>query len=87
MQRVVGPALFYTCDASYIGWRNEATSAEVESWVRRWKRNEERKVLVTDKDISRGWEAPAVMVIQRHNIENLVMRTCGFCFMIKIEKA
>ena len=63
----------------------EATSAEVEIWVKKWKRKEEKRALVTDEHISRGWEAPAVMVIGEVMIENLVMRTCGFCFLIKIE--
>ena len=49
------------------------------------KRGEERRVLVTDEYISRGWEAPAVMVIGEYRTENLVMRTSGFCFLIKIE--
>ena len=82
VQRVVGPALLYT----YMGTeKNEATSAEVENWLKRWKRGEERRALVTDENISRSWEAPAVMVIGIDSTENLVMRTCGFCFMIKIE--
>ena len=82
VQRVVGPALLYTYNG---GKKNEATSAEVENWVKKWKRKEERRALVTDEDISRGWEAPTVMVIGEKQTENLVMRTCGFCFLIKIE--
>ena len=53
--------------------------------MKNWKRKEERRALITDDDISRGWEAPAVMVIGEYRTENLVMRTCGFCFLIKIE--
>ena len=83
MQKVVGPALLYTNDGRQKN--GEATSAEVENWVKRWKRGEEKRALVTDDGISRGWEAPAVMVIGEVMIENLVMRTCGFCFLIKIE--
>ena len=82
VQRVVRPVLLYTSNGSA---KNEATEAEVENWVRRWKRGDERRALVTDEYISRGWEAPAVMVIGEDNTENLVMRTCGFCLMIKIE--
>ena len=63
--------------------KSEATEAKVEEWVKRWKRGEERRALVTDQFISRGWEAPAVMVVGKDNTENLVMRTCGFCFLIK----
>merc|ERR1712062_211215 len=62
VQRVVGPALLYTNDGKE---KNEATSAEVEIWLRNWKRGDERRVFVTDVDISRGWEAPAVMVIAK----------------------
>ena len=65
--------------------KNEATSAEMENWLKRWKRGEERRVLVTDEYISRGWEAPAVMVIGEDQTENLVMRTCVFCLLIKLE--
>ena len=82
MQSVVGPTLLYTKDGR---GKNMATSAEVENWLKRWKRKEERRALVTDEDISRGWEAPAVMAIGDIGTENLVMRTCGFCFLIKEE--
>ena len=37
VQRVVGAALLYTD----WGGQGEATEAEVEEWVRRWKRREE----------------------------------------------
>ena len=62
--------------------KNEATGAKVVIW---WKRGEERRILVIDDLISRGWEEPAVMVIGDDQTENLVMRTCGFCLKIKIE--
>ena len=51
VQRVVGPALLYIRDGRE---KNEATSAEVENWVKKWKRAEERRVLVSDESISRG---------------------------------
>ena len=53
--------------------------------MKKWKRGEERRALVTDVEISRGWEAPAVMVVWEESTENPVMRTCGFCFLIKKE--
>ena len=82
VQRVVGAsALLYTKDGSE---KNEATEAEVEEWVRRWKRGEETRALVTDQSTSRGWEAKELMAMGRFTTENLVMRTCGFCFLIKI---
>ena len=46
---------------------------------------EERVALVTDEESSRGWEAPVLMVVVVHGAENPVMRTCGFCFLIKME--
>ena len=79
VQRVVGPALLYTCDGS------KNNISEVENWLMKWKRADERRALITDVEISRGWEAPAVMVIGEAGTENLVMRTCGFCFLIKEE--
>ena len=66
-------------------WKNEATDVEVENLLKKWKRGEERSPLVTDDDISRGWEAPAVMAIGEYSKENLVMRSCGFCFLINFK--
>ena len=51
----------------------------------RWKRGDETRLLITDEDISRGFEAKELVVIAKFRTENLVMRTCGFCFLIKIE--
>ena len=82
LQRVVGPVLLYTHNG---GEENEATEFEVEEWLKKWKRNEEGRVLVIDGEISRGWEADAVVAIGSTQTENLVMRTCGFCFLIKQE--
>ena len=82
VQRVVGPALLYT----YMGTeKNEATSAEVENWLKRWRRGKERRALLTDEEISLGWEGSAVMAVVEHYTENLVMRACGFCFLIRLE--
>ena len=84
VQRVV-EALLYT-SFPYMGRENnEATEAEVEDWLKNWKRGKEKRALVTDEVISRGWEGSAVMAIGSKETENLVMRTCGFCFLIKIE--
>ena len=83
VQRVVGAStLLYTKDGRE---KNEATEAEVEEWVSRWKRGEETRLLITDEHISRGFEAKELLVIAENNTENLVMRTCGFCFLIKLE--
>ena len=40
---------------------------------------------ITDNYISRGWQAKEVLLIGYGATENLVMRTWGFCFFIKIE--
>ena len=83
VQRVVGAALLYTWGGKQ---KNEATEAEVEEWVRRWKRGEEKRALVTDREVSRGWEAKEVLAIGSEvGRENLVMRSCGFCFLIELE--
>ena len=84
VQRVVGAALLYTYDGRE---KNEATEAEVEEWVRRWKRGEEKRALVTDVEISRGWEARELVATGSSSTENLVMRTCGFCLLVKIESS
>ena len=83
VRRVVGAStLLYTGDGSE---KNEATEAEVEEWVSRWKRGEETRLLLTDDRISRGFEAKELLVIARFNTENLVMRACGFSFLIKLD--
>ena len=82
VQRVVGPALLYTCNGSE---KNEATEAEVENWLSGWKSGQEARLLIVDEWISRGWEAKEVLVIGLQGTENLVMRTCGFCFLIQQE--
>ena len=83
VQRVVGAsALLYTHNGSK---KNEATEAEVGEWVSRWKRGDETRLLLTDTEISRGFEAKHLLVVCYFYTENLVMRTCGFCFLIKVE--
>ena len=80
VQRVVGAALLYT-----LTGRKTNSATEVEEWVRRWKKGEETRALVTDDWMSRGWEAKELVAVGSVGIENLVMRTCGFCFLVKIE--
>ena len=65
--------------------KNEATTPEVENWLKMWKRVQERRALLTDQNISRGWEASDVMAVGSSGLENLVMRTCCFCYLTKIE--
>ena len=71
VQRVVGAALLYTYERKIY----EATEAEVEEWLMRWKRGEEKRALVADVYVSRGWEAKEVLAIGLKVPENLVMRT------------
>ena len=80
-QRAVGAALLYTKDGRE---KSEATEAEVEEWVRRWKRGEETRVLVTDEYLSRGWECKETLVVSDSHFESLVMHTKGFCFLVKV---
>ena len=86
VQRVVGAALLFTKDGNetYNGkMKNESTEAEVEEWVRRWKRGLETRALITDEYAIRGWEAKELLVVieGQLQLENLVMRTCvAFAF-------
>ena len=51
--------------ALHRGWKREerGNGGRGGEWVKRWKRGEERRALVTDEESSRGWEAPDVMVV------------------------
>ena len=80
VQNVVGAALLYTYNG---GGGKDATEAEVEEWLRRRKRGEEKRALVTDQSMSRGWEAPSVLVIKFGGKENMVMRSTSFCALIE----
>ena len=46
------------------------------------------RALITDEYVSRGWEAKELLLVieGQLQLENLVMRTCGFCFLIRIDK-
>ena len=62
------------------------SEAEVEDWLRRRRSMEAKIVLFADTDVSRGWEASHVLVIDfggRSGLENLVMRTVGYCAIVK----
>ena len=43
--------------------------------MRSWKADEEKRILVVDQYISRGWETSNAIAIGATRIENLVMRT------------
>ena len=54
-------------------------------WLRNYELGEERSCLLTDQHTSRGWEASHILVIalDRQGLENLVMRTVGFCALVR----
>ena len=53
--------------------------------MRRRRSGEEKRCLIADGYVSRGWEASHVMVVELGGVsfENLVMRTIGFCALVK----
>ena len=58
----------------------------MEEWLRRRRSGkEEKRCLIADARVSRGWEASHVMVVDLcgDSMENLVMRTVGFCTLVK----
>ena len=47
---------------------------------------EEERVLIADEHVSRGWECSHVLVVDLGGdggSENLVMRTVGYCALVK----
>ena len=59
----------------------------MEEWLRRRRsgKEEKRKCLVTDRGVTRGWEASQVLVVDFKGLgwENLVMRTVGHCTVVR----
>ena len=58
----------------------------MEEWLRRRRSGkEEKRCLIADERVSRGWEASHVLVVDLdgHSMENLVMITIGFCALVK----
>ena len=45
----------------------------------------EERVLITDEEVSRGWECSHVLVVDLggRGLENFVMRTVGYCALVK----
>ena len=50
-----------------------------------WKRGEEKRALITDDRISRGFKASAVMAIGKYETENPFKRTCGLLFLVTLD--
>merc|ERR1712130_38465 len=66
---------------------NESCSERnVEEWLRRRRSGEEKRVLILDEDVIRGWEANILLVVSLYGpygLENLVMRAVGYCCIVK----
>ena len=56
--------------------------------MRRRRSGEEQRILIADQYVSRGWEASHVLVVVMDGyagLENFVMRTVGYCTIVKIQ--
>ena len=57
--------------------------------MRKRRSGEEERVLIADHLVSRGWECSHILVVDlfgRGGLENLVMRTVGYCALVKHRK-
>ena len=65
--------------------KESCSEVEVEEWIRKRRSGEEERVLIADEDVSRGWECSHVLVVdlRGNGLENLVMRTVGYCALVK----
>ena len=76
----------YSNDGVYLRQKS-CSEAEVEEWLRRRRSGkEEKRCLIADEQVSRGWEASHVMDVDLYGtggMENLVMRAVGFCALVK----
>ena len=65
--------------------KGSCSDVEVEEWLRRRRSGEEERVLIADRVVSRGWECSHVLVVDLGGVglENLVMRTVGYCALVK----
>ena len=80
--RAGATALFYHKGAK------ESSELELGEWLERRRSGKEERVLITDEDVSRGWECSHILVVDLDDIgtENLVMRTVGYCALVKHRK-
>ena len=72
--------------------KESCSEVEVEEWIRKRGSGEEERVLFADEEVSRGWECSHVLVVDFSGgsglgggagMENLVMRTVGYCALVK----
>ena len=66
--------------------KESCSETEVEEWLRRRRSGEEERVLIADREVSRGWECSHVLVVDfgfLSGLENLAMRTVGYCAIVK----
>ena len=63
------------------------SEVDVAEWLRKMKNGEEDRVLIVDQHASRGWEASHTLVLDMlgdgNGMDNLIMRTVGFCALVK----
>ena len=80
MERASATALIYHGVS-----KENCSEAKVEEWLRRRRSGEEERVLILDENVSRGWEASHVLVVDLtgFGLENLVMRAIGYCALVK----
>merc|ERR1712004_489573 len=64
--------------------KESCSEVEVEEWISKRRSGEEERVLITDQEVSRGWECSHVLVVDLGGpgLENLVMRTVGYCTLV-----
>ena len=69
--------------------KESCSEVEVEEWISKRRSGEEERVLVADHEVSRGWECSHALVVDLRGfggLENLVMRTVGYCALVKQRK-
>ena len=71
--------------ALHRGWKREeiGNGGQGGGIGKEMEEGEERRALVTDQSMSRGWGAPAVLIIKFGGKENMVMRSISFCALIE----
>merc|ERR1712013_530582 len=72
----------------YHRWLPDETCSDVvvEEWLKRRRSGEEERVLIAEEQVSRGWECSHVLIVDFRDdarMENLVMRTVGYCAVVR----